>query len=37
MRRRELTPPGIGVDSDDSAKYAAEMRLIAHAALDGHL
>ena len=34
---RELTPPGIGIDSDDSTKYAAEMSLIAHAALEGHL
>jgi hypothetical protein len=35
--RRELTPPGIGIDSDDSTKYAGEMSLIAHAALESHL
>jgi hypothetical protein len=34
---RELAPPGIGIDSDDSTKYAGEMSLIAHAALECHL
>src|SRR6202000_856882 len=32
-----LTPPGIGIDSDESTKDAAEMSLVAHAALEGHL
>ena len=34
---KELTPPGVGIDSDEATKGAAEMSLIAHAALEGHL
>ena len=34
---KELTPPGPGIGSDNSAKSSREMRLIAHAARQGHL
>src|SRR5882672_7929301 len=32
---QELVPPGVGVDSDDPAKDACEMSLIAHSAFEG--
>ena len=32
---QELVPPGVGIDSDDPAKDACEMSLIAHSAFEG--